>query len=493
MQFSISKSTQNFKTVETKDITDLAQHMMHYNYSLGLFKGNDRTNKSFQKAEAVGLDFDGGLTLKEAKIRFANKKHILMPTKSHQIEKNGVVSDRFRVILFLDQPITSSEDYKFTMRALMKEHPEADKACIDAARFFFPSHWRPAVKEDGELIRSLKAPEKVERDVVELNGERGKLTYTTMEFLIKGATFERNPTLFSAAKDAQEQGYTQEEFTQMFLNMIAGGGQWYSGEASAKDLDTIDRAYSEPPNGDPKIEKKAFDFKPIGQLFKEKIVLDWTVNELLVKGGMSVLAGDPKSGKSTVVRQLALAVMRGQKFLNRQCKQGAVLYLALEEHGAMLQRQFKTIGVKEDDPLLLHVGAAQTRGAYDQLLQTALELKPELIIIDTLSLFAGFDNMNDYEHVNKIMQKIREIPRRANTHLVLVHHSNKGEGRNFSRIMGSQAIMGSVDTAVMFSVQGTQRYIHTTGRGITNFNNLLLEYDPENEIYSFKREVSDEF
>lgn len=493
MKYSYSDSTQNFESASARCIEDFTSAMLHFNYSLGTFKNNDRTNDSFEYAEAIGLDFDGGLTLNEAKLRFKKHKHIIATTRNHQKEKNGIIADRFRVILFLDKPITSAADFKYTATSLLSQNPQADPSCKDAARFFYPSTDIISTNMEGQTIPALKAPIKeVIQPTIQV-GTKGALSRNTLEFLMFGADFNRNHKLYAAAKECQEQGYTQEEFERLAETMAHQSGTWYDTYLSDKDIDTIGRAFKEPATGEFRGEPPAFNFCTIGELYEDKTELEWTVQELLLKGGMSVLAGDPKSGKSTIARQLAAATLKGEKFLGRKCEKGKVVYLALEEHIKMIQQQFQRVGITKDEPMFVHVGATKQKRAVTQLHKEVARIKPSLLVIDTLSLFARFENSNDYEIVNDIMEQIREIPRQTGCHLLLVHHSNKGEGRGFNKIMGSQAIMGAVDTVMMFEVRGRDRYLTTTGRGVTNFHNLLLDYDPVRELYSFKREVTNDF
>ena len=56
--------------------------------------------------------------------------------------------------------------------------------------------------------------------------------------------------------------------------------------------------------------------------------LDYAVEGLLPLTGTAVLAGRPKSGKSTLALNLALAVARGEPFLGRETRKGPALYCA---------------------------------------------------------------------------------------------------------------------------------------------------------------------
>ena len=109
----------NFKPVEINSLEDLAKYATSSNYSMGVFKDNYRTKKNFQEAQAIAIDVDNdgpndNYTIAEAAEKFAQYEHIIMPSKSHQKEKNGKITDRFRVILFLDRTITDPKDFQAT-------------------------------------------------------------------------------------------------------------------------------------------------------------------------------------------------------------------------------------------------------------------------------------------------------------------------------------------------------------------------------------------
>jgi putative DNA primase/helicase len=117
-------------------------------YSAIEFLNNIRKSEYFFEAHMIILDIDDGMTIKEALVRFAPYFGMIATTKSHQkSEKNGkpiVKQDRFRVILFLEKPITDPKIFKTVMTNLITK-VGADQACKDLARFYFenPSqlHW----------------------------------------------------------------------------------------------------------------------------------------------------------------------------------------------------------------------------------------------------------------------------------------------------------------------------------------------------------------
>jgi len=495
MKLSISESTQNFKPVTTPTFRDLAQHILYYNYSTGIFKNNDRKTNNFISADAIALDFDGGLSLTEAKLRFGKYKHIIAPTRNHQKPKNGITCDRFRVIILLDKRITTPEDYSITMKTILARNTEADQVCKDPARMFYPSKSIYSFKDTGETVKALTYIKPKTEKIVSVLKKKGKLLPTTLDFLLFGAPQGgRNPGLYSASKDLQGQGYSVQETVQLMNEMVARIDTWYDTVLSDKDVTTIERAYSTANNDDIRVkDRPAFDFKPIGQLYDKELKVTWLVNELLIAGGISILAAQPKSGKSTLVRQLAKAVCQGEEFLGRKTVKGKVAYLALEEHPAMLQRQFKNIGVKNDDDIVLHVGPVYGQNATEDLIGFLKDYEAQLVVIDTLALFVGLDDINSYDKVNKAMEKVRRIARESNAHVMLIHHTNKGEHTTTRSIMGSQAFLGAVDTALIINAVYDKRFLQTVGRGLTNFNNCEIVFNKEKEYYSLGMEIDNEF
>jgi replicative DNA helicase len=98
-----AKDPSNFipKNVAWDELLDVMT--MGKAYSPSLFKDNYRKSSNYLGGnEVVFLDIDDGMTLKEAEVMFANLKAILVTTKSHQKDKNGLTCDGFSVVLRLD-------------------------------------------------------------------------------------------------------------------------------------------------------------------------------------------------------------------------------------------------------------------------------------------------------------------------------------------------------------------------------------------------------
>ena len=117
------KKYTHFKPVEINSLRELVDKATAHNYSMGVFKDNYRNKKNFQEAHCIAIDVDNdgpndNYTIDQAVEKFSQYKHIIMPSKSHRIKKNGKVADRFRVILFLESPITDQKDFTATWKTI---------------------------------------------------------------------------------------------------------------------------------------------------------------------------------------------------------------------------------------------------------------------------------------------------------------------------------------------------------------------------------------
>lgn len=464
-------SKTDFRPVDVAE-NELADFITKNNYSTAVFKDGYRTNDNFISTECIALDFDHGLSIEAAEDQFAKYKHIIGPTRNHRVEKNGVVADRFRVLLFLKDKITDRRTYSSTIGKLLSQYPQADHACKDPARMFFPCK-SANYKAEGEIVDVVPPAPEVEKPPVEVVLEKGELSRLTMDLLIFGADQNWNKRLFKAAKDMHEQGYNVDEAKKLLSRATCN----YKTVADYENDKTIKSAYKEQCRH-PKRGQSAFEFKDIKQLFEEKPKIEWFVERMLSEGGMSIIAGPPKSGKSTLSRQLAVATAQGGEFLGRKLKQGQAVYLALEEQVELIYSQFKALGTKEDDPIVFHAGPPFKNDPYPDFEDFIHRNGPRLAVIDTLVMFANIEDQNNYREVYQAISKYRTLARESGCHILCVHHTNKGGG-----MMGSTAFTGAVDAIMYFKSIAGKRFLTTEGRGTLNFHNQPLNYIEEVQRY----------
>ena len=208
--------------------------------------------------------------------------------------------------------------------------------------------------------------------------------------------------------------------------------------------------------------------------------VEYVVNDLLPTGGLSLLAGKPKAGKSTLARCLALSVARGDHWLGRECQQGTVLYLALEEKRSEVRRHFAGLGA-EDEPIHCFIERAPQQEATRMLAAEFERYKPVLAIVDPLAQFVRVKDGSDYSEVTRALEPLIEIARTSGVHIALVHHARKDtSGGPGDDALGSVGFMGGVDCGIILRRDWSgQRTIHSVNRYGTDLEESIVTLNEE--------------
>lgn len=223
---------------------------------------------------------------------------------------------------------------------------------------------------------------------------------------------------------------------------------------------------------------------PLGDLLAEPDeAVSWLVEDRLPSAGLSLLAGKPKAGKSTLARCLALAVARGDEWLGFATHSGPVFYLALEEKRAEVKRHFQQMGATADTPLFVFCAPSPTDG-LSQLRESAEQRKPVLIVIDPLFRFTKVKDANDYAQVTAALEPLLVLARETGAHVLVAHHMGKGERGGGDGILGSTAIFGSVDTALILQRRERYRMLSSLQRYGPDLEEITLTLDPVTRIIS---------
>jgi hypothetical protein len=187
-----------------------------FNYSAGSFKDNHRTKDNYMgEQDVVILDIDDGIPIEAAKTFFGEWDCWIATTKSHQKEKNGLICDRFRVVLLPNIKIKMDADtYSEFMANIMDGLGGfADPSCKDASRFYYGFKESEVWKSDSTKpfdIRDYIPETKRQREVF---AESGKITDATKleKFFIKEANIRnRNDHLYRYANMMRESGENWE-------------------------------------------------------------------------------------------------------------------------------------------------------------------------------------------------------------------------------------------------------------------------------------------
>jgi RecA-family ATPase len=225
-----------------------------------------------------------------------------------------------------------------------------------------------------------------------------------------------------------------------------------------------------------------FGFTSLGDLLNEPDEeIEWIVEGLLPSSGFSLMVAKPKVGKSTLARQLALAVSRGEPFLGRQTVKGAVLYVSLEEKRGEVRKHFRLMGADGTEDLGTYTGSTP-KDAHEWITKEIERKKPVLVIIDTLFRFVPISDLNDYAKASAALTPLLELARSHAAHLMALHHARKSAGDGTDATLGSTAIFGTVDTQISLKRTDARRTIDTIQRYGEDLETTVLNFDTETKM-----------
>ncbi len=189
--------------------------------------------------------------------------------------------------------------------------------------------------------------------------------------------------------------------------------------------------------------------KTISEMRKDSTKKDFIVDNLMKSNGLYRLVARPKVGKSLLALELANSIATGTTFLGFKTNSSPVLYISTEmDSGQLLDRIDKmNLNFSDDNFLLIEQNPNERKlNLTDLQLQFqdfANEYNGRFIIVDMFSgidLNGGYD-LNNYQDIGQVViPKFREIYKKYNFTILLVHHLNKN-----NTSLGSTAIDGSVD------------------------------------------------
>jgi AAA domain len=192
--------------------------------------------------------------------------------------------------------------------------------------------------------------------------------------------------------------------------------------------------------------------------------IPYIVDGLLTQGGLSILGGKPKQGKSSMSRYLAVCVAAGKQFLGRDARKGEVILLNLEDPTNHTDNCLKALGY---DPAAGHgqihivtTLSPKIDETFDALIN-ALERLPDvrLVIVDHLAKLLRLKDLSEYMPVQAGCQRLRDVARKfPHVHIMALAHCKKVQTDDpFDQILGSTAMRGEPDTNLVIFGQNREQ------------------------------------
>jgi hypothetical protein len=178
----------------------------------------------------------------------------------------------------------------------------------------------------------------------------------------------------------------------------------------------------------------------------------WLIEQLWFDGGVGILGGQPKLGKTFVAAELAMAVAAGDVAFGRYraAASGPVLFYGPEDGASAIRRRFEGLAESRGRSLrqlpiyvldVAQLGLDRRSDLLD-LRATVEQLRPRLLVLDPFVRVVASIDENSASEVSAVLGSLRAIQREHDVAILVVHHTRKAPAAR-----PGQALRGSGDFA----------------------------------------------
>ena len=211
----------------------------------------------------------------------------------------------------------------------------------------------------------------------------------------------------------------------------------------------------------------------------------WLIDGLWGRQAVGIVGGEPKCGKSFLALDIAVAVAAGVPCLRRFAadRPGPVLMFAAEDAGHIVRTRlhgiakaagarFETLDIAVIDVPTLRLDHRNDR---QRLGETVQRIGPRLLILDPLVRLHGVDE-NAAAEVAPILGFLRDIQRRFETAVLLVHHARKsGATRPGQALRGSSELHAWGDSNLYLRRRDRQIVMTVEHRAAPGLDDIEIE------------------
>lgn len=190
---------------------------------------------------------------------------------------------------------------------------------------------------------------------------------------------------------------------------------------------------------------------PTLDLTSEPPPVNWLVHNLICRGDIHLLIGEPGIGKSWLTMDLTLAVagVRDTFLGHKVDHHGRVLYFDEENPEDLIFDRMTKLGLTTEAAknirYISNVGIRLDKDP-DAVIDEALSFEPTLIILDSLTRFHTEDENSAGIMSGLFHNAFKPLARDTGAAVVLIHHANKTDSNSgYKRSRGSGDITASVD------------------------------------------------
>lgn len=184
------------------------------------------------------------------------------------------------------------------------------------------------------------------------------------------------------------------------------------------------------------------------RLTQQPLSRRWLIEDLWADGAVGIVGGEPKCCKSFLALDMAVSVAAGTPCLRkyRVARRGRVLLYAAEDALHAVRSRLEGISraagtdLAAIDVMVITAPSVRLDQAEDRarLAETVESLRPVLLILDPFVRLHRIDE-NVSSEVAPLLAYLRDLQRRFDVAVAVVHHAKKGAGK----ARDGQALRGS--------------------------------------------------
>jgi hypothetical protein len=175
----------------------------------------------------------------------------------------------------------------------------------------------------------------------------------------------------------------------------------------------------------------------------------WLIRGLILQCVSSLLSAASGNYKSAIALEMLLCIATGRDFHGREVMQGTSVYVAAEGFYTMYDRasawaQFHGCELPENFYIIKVPVNLADPGVVAAFGQSIADLKPAIVVLDTLSQNAIGANENDNAQMADFVRGMMKLGNDIGAHVMVLHHNAKATGT----FRGAGSIAANIDTHI---------------------------------------------
>lgn len=234
----------------------------------------------------------------------------------------------------------------------------------------------------------------------------------------------------------------------------------------------------------------------------------WLIRDIWMKQSHGIVAGEPKTYKSTITTDIAVSVASGAKLWDKYDVEdpGPVLIIQNENAPWIVKSRLEAIIESKGlvgkvvqngrtltitwPPVLpiYHINnsgfSLDSSEDCDMLMSYVEKIRPKLLILDPLYLMFEGD-INSAKELSPVLQFLLSVRDTYGCSIMVIHHWNKNgsSSRGGQRMLGSATLHGWTDSSLFLSRDDGDVIVEREFRGASSGGKLVLQVDADEVRY----------